>query len=542
MSWTKIAQTEQDLSAALNAFNWASSAEIVESLIADISSQPELFPERAAKSILGKLRRKRRLSLMARFAEALLQSGQNAAVIRRQYAQALIDLGYLTPAERLLAQLVDEAKGTVEEHEARALLGRISKQIYVNNKANHSPRNRAFLERALTEYLTVYRLRPASNLWSGVNAVALADLARRDGLELKDLPDATGTALEILEVLDNREANTPEGLSTWDLATAMEARLSLGETSEALRLAIEYTESPGADAFEINSTLRQLIEVWGLTDSEAPGAQLLPVLRAALVRRHGGSVTLHTSQAGAELKPEVRLGLEKVFGTARFQTLKWYQRGLEAAESVARIERLNGQGHGTGWLVRGEEFCPDEPGRLLVITNYHVVSDPPFPGALRPHEAKVHFQMHNLLLDVDRILWQSPPSEYDFALLSLKSQPDALNPLDLAERPPPMGDPAPRLYIIGHPGGRDLEFSLEDSQLVGANEKLLHYRTPTQGGSSGSPVFEGQEWKVVALHHAGKSNMSRLDGKEGTYEANEAISIHAIRAAITSGRKENGPG
>jgi V8-like Glu-specific endopeptidase len=105
-----------------------------------------------------------------------------------------------------------------------------------------------------------------------------------------------------------------------------------------------------------------------------------------------------------------------------------------------------------------------------------------------------------------------------------------------------MGDPAPRLYIIGHPGGRDLEFSLEDSQLVGANEKLLHYRTPTQGGSSGSPVFEGQEWKVVALHHAGKSNMSRLDGKEGTYEANEAISIHAIRAAITSGRKENGPG
>jgi hypothetical protein len=70
--------------------------------------------------------------------------------------QALIDLGYLTPAERLLEHLVDAAKGTVEEHEARALLGRVSKQIYINNKASNSPRYRALLERALNEYLTVY--------------------------------------------------------------------------------------------------------------------------------------------------------------------------------------------------------------------------------------------------------------------------------------------------------------------------------------------------------------------------------------------------
>jgi hypothetical protein len=34
---------------------------------------------------------------MAGFAEALIQSGQQALVVQRQYAQALIDLGYLTP-------------------------------------------------------------------------------------------------------------------------------------------------------------------------------------------------------------------------------------------------------------------------------------------------------------------------------------------------------------------------------------------------------------------------------------------------------------
>jgi V8-like Glu-specific endopeptidase len=140
------------------------------------------------------------------------------------------------------------------------------------------------------------------------------------------------------------------------------------------------------------------------------------------------------------------------------------------------------------------------------------------------------------LLDMDQILWSSPPWEYDVTLLSLKSQPDALTPLDLAQEAPAMSEPAPRFYIIGHPGGRDLEFSLEDSQLVAANDKLLHYRTPTQGGSSGSPVFDDQVWNVVALHHAGRPDMPRLDGKPGTYEANEAISIRAIRAAINSRR------
>jgi hypothetical protein len=68
---------------------------------------------------------------MAHLTEALVQFSQRAPIVQRLYPQVLIDLGYLTPAERLLEHLVDEAKGTVEEHEARALMGRISKQIYI---------------------------------------------------------------------------------------------------------------------------------------------------------------------------------------------------------------------------------------------------------------------------------------------------------------------------------------------------------------------------------------------------------------------------
>jgi hypothetical protein len=62
MSWNNIVQTEQNLATVLNSFDWTSSSEIVESLIRDINRQTELLPERAAKSILGRLRRKGRLA------------------------------------------------------------------------------------------------------------------------------------------------------------------------------------------------------------------------------------------------------------------------------------------------------------------------------------------------------------------------------------------------------------------------------------------------------------------------------------------------
>ena len=120
-------------------------------------------------------------------------------------------------------------------------------------------------------------------------------------------------------------------------------------------------------------------------------------------------------------------------------------------------------------------------------------------------------------------------------LSSYPDQPRA-DPLPIYADAVEMARPAPRMYIIGHPGGRDIEFSLQDNQLVGCSDKLLHYRTPTEPGSSGSPVFEMQSWQVVGLHHAHVENVPRVKGVPGApYSANEAISILALQKHSHSG-------
>ncbi|MGB7693504.1 MAG: serine protease, partial [Pseudolabrys sp.] len=87
------------------------------------------------------------------------------------------------------------------------------------------------------------------------------------------------------------------------------------------------------------------------------------------------------------------------------------------------------------------------------------------------------------------------------------------------------------LYVVGHPLGGGLSFSLQDNLLLDWDQRLVHYRTPTEPGSSGSPVFDDQ-WRLIAIHHAGKSDMRKLNGKPGTYEANEGINILAVVEGI----------
>ncbi|MCP9784419.1 trypsin-like peptidase domain-containing protein [Cyanobium sp. WKJ7-Wakatipu] len=59
-----------------------------------------------------------------------------------------------------------------------------------------------------------------------------------------------------------------------------------------------------------------------------------------------------------------------------------------------------------------------------------------------------------------------------------------------------------KVNIIQHPNGEPKQLAIRNNQVVDELELFLHYRTDTDPGSSGSPVFNDQ-WEVVALHHSG---------------------------------------
>ncbi|HEU4432098.1 MAG TPA: serine protease [Pyrinomonadaceae bacterium] len=531
MSWDDP-DLQSRFAEALNRFKWGEVAELCEETVARIRSESSPMDERFARQLLYLLRRKRQFASMVQLAEAIVRSGLDSLAVQRQYAQALVDQGLFTPAEMLARSVAQKApENSLDYNEARALLGRIYKQVYVNKNDPASAANRANLDHAVREYLEVYQRNPAKTWFHGINAVALLARAKRDGFPMLGQPAPEDLARQILVAIEAEEQNRDEPLEPWDLATKIEAYVALGEAEKAGPTVRMYVDSGKADAFEIFSTLRQFEQVWQLKDSEPPGSLLLPALRSAHLERSGATLQGDPKQlkAEAEALADNMQNLEAIFGTDKMQTYKWYKQGLDQCNSIARIERRNGQGHGTGWLVKASDFFPGDQG-VLLLTNDHVISQVANPLAIYPQDCQVNFQALGEVLEVeDKVRWSSPYTQLDATFLKLKQEPKAA-PLMLHKSAVKMGKPAPRMYIIGHPQGRDLELSLQDNELVACNDTLVHYRTPTEPGNSGSPVFESNAWEVVALHHRGKDKMKRIDGQDGFYQANEGVSILRIQS------------
>ena len=537
MPWEDAGQFLLTMKQALDSFDWSGVETISNELSERIRKTPDTFPREIAESILSKLRRKQCFRSMAAISESLIESGVETPNVQRQYAQSLIDQGLLTPAQSVLRSIVQDPNAGEEEFEARGLIGRIHKQLYVNRNDPSSPANQKNLQRAIEEYFYVYQVDRKKHFWHGINVVALTARAQRDGISITGFPDPKALAQEIRQFIDEKAGSNLDSLPAWYLATRLEACVALGETKECMNTALFYMVCNDADAFEFSSTLRQFSEVWQLNEDQPLGKQLLTTLKAGQLSKRGSVVNqkLEKVQGDSKKVGAVVSGLESIFGNDRMVTLNWYRKGLDQCAAVARIETPDGRGFGTGWLVKASDFFEKQTGMLL-LTNGHVITDefdpmelPPVP--LMPHQARAKFQAFekDQVYELGEVVWRSPPDGFDATLVTLKGEPPA-KPLSICTDAVMMTEPPKRLYIIGHPGGRDLEISLQDNYLLGCKEQFLYYRTPTEPGSSGSPVFEPTDWQVVGLHHSGDAKIDRSDG-QGTCDANEGIALLSIQNA-----------
>ena len=223
---------------------------------------------------------------------------------------------------------------------------------------------------------------------------------------------------------------------------------------------------------------------------------------------------------------DVREVLIKVFGHERYVTSAWMLRGLERAKAVARIEKADGKGYGTGVLVSHEDFPLGSASQPLLLTLDYIVSrDDHHPTAILPEDAVAFFELLGVRRRLGDVLWSSSYKELNTTLVTLTEPVDAKPCRVATEESFERGEDS-NIFLIGHPLGGKLSFSLWNSWLAG-NERFLHYRAATEPGSGGSPVFD-EDWKMLALHHKRSNNMTRLDGR-GTYEACEGVSMRAIR-------------
>lgn len=543
MPWQ--AQVDVDkLKSALVAFDNAAVVALCDDLVHRIFRSADPYPPLEATKLLSLLRQRRFFAQMQRLADTLLQTGIQSNSLRRLYAQALLDGGHFTTALQVLEQLIADTEGNdpKENAEARGLKGRAYKQMYVSARAPKVARNQAWLGEAASAYFEPYRIAPEKNAWHGINVVAVLDRSARDRVPIKvpGIPQAAALAQEILDGIRQKDAVNDATL--WDYGTAVEACLALGESCEALNWARQYVKDPKGNAFEFGSTLRQLEEVWQLPRTLPDAVQtqceeaILALLRASVLERQGGSVVADGRTVRAELSELRATNLEKVFGADRFASLDWYRRGLARCAAVARIGREVSKGLGTGFILRGGSLHASLGDSLYMLTNAHVISESPeVPIAITPDEAVVTFEglagAEGQTWRVGRVVFSSPIREYDATLVELDRPLVGVEPYPIAKRLPPLGGDLQRVYVVGHPLGGGLSFSLQDNLLLDWDERRVHYRAPTEPGSSGSPVFNDQ-WELIALHHAGRADMRKLHDQPDTYEANEGISILAIQDGI----------
>lgn len=200
---------------------------------------------------------------------------------------------------------------------------------------------------------------------------------------------------------------------------------------------------------------------------------------------------------------------EKLHGDNNLLPISFLQKGNERSKAVCRI--VTPGGLGTGFLISGG----------YVMTNNHVVeslitaelSHAEFFYEEGREAVKAHLKPQELFVTNEKL---------DYTIIACELE--KINDVASVNLAPNVANISrgERVSIIQHPRGRQKEVALQDNEVTYVYDKVIHYRTDTEVGTSGSPVFN-KEWNLVALHHAGW-----YDDEKKTQATNEGISINTI--------------
>lgn len=471
---------------------------------------PTAFTEADVRQTLNLLRKKRQFESLEKAASLFIAQDFQLPFVRRQFSQALIDQGRLDQGIAALTFIGQNINpNDPEQPEILGLLGRAQKQQFVSTGEPE------YLRHAIDAYKQGWNARQGDYRWHGINLVALLERAEREHISGVDYSQSADIASNILE-----EINNLENPQVWDYGTAMEANLALNDRKATLAWAKKYVRHPYADAFELGSSLRQLREIWQTKDNGIANA-LEPVLEFELLQRQGGAVSIAPNDV-----PDTS-GFEAIYGSESFVRIEWLKGMIKRLASVARVcHKTTGEPFGTAFLIKASDLNSNWGEALAIVTNSHVVSDEPSDEApLRPDLACAEFTQlpGKPKINLGQKRFHSRRFELDAWICDVEA-PNDVQPLDLSFYHPTIPgehDKPQRIYVIGHPKGGDLAVSLFNNDLIGYDFPYVHYTSPTEGGSSGSPVLT-RDLQTFALHHKTRRSL----------RANEGILLDQIRDQV----------
>jgi hypothetical protein len=241
---------------------------------------------------------------------------------------------------------------------------------------------------------------------------------------------------------------------------------------------------------------------------------------------------------------------------AKLDIRVWQSRLSEIERRVCRVE-LDGNAVGTGFLVgpdtvltnwhvfeaaknqgKGDklgcrfdyELLPDgkvQPGQLIMLQAAGLIDSSPYsvaegtdkPDNPLPTTAELDYALLRLASRVGE-------QQIDGAVRGWIALPKAVLPLT-ADGP---------ILIVQHPQGTPMKLAMDTQAVIGLNGNgtRINYRTNTDPGSSGSPVFT-MDWDLVALHHSGDPAWVNP-----TY--NQGVPIELVRQRIEAGGFANALG
>ncbi|WP_437321769.1 trypsin-like peptidase domain-containing protein [Sorangium sp. So ce385] len=223
--------------------------------------------------------------------------------------------------------------------------------------------------------------------------------------------------------------------------------------------------------------------------------------------------------------------VERILGsTSNLVDMGQLAGAFRVSPAVARLEV-----HSGGQRFYGTGFLLDAPGEPLLLTNHHVLFDLSAGGrkASRVDAWFAYETGPDGAPRQARVVAGNPATiegvaEHDWAAVRLASPlPEDYPRLALRpSRPLSENDP---VFIIQHPRGLVKHIGLTRNQVQYVDHNVVQYLTDTDGGSSGSPVFNDR-WEVAALHHRWVE-IPQQNGRPPAYR-NQGIRIERVREGL----------